>query len=120
MLSPPTRISPNQPSSVTDLVVATLALNKYTRSNSVCHALNGTVIGLGTGQQSDTSLELPFKEGINQASRQQGQCHRQNTQPCPIFRSYSHQTPISASLSVSSRAYFGDELSLMRINRIFL
>jgi phosphoribosylaminoimidazolecarboxamide formyltransferase/IMP cyclohydrolase len=38
-------------SSLTDLIVATVAL-KYTQSNSVCYALRGGVIGLGAGQQS--------------------------------------------------------------------
>ena len=67
---------------IIDLTVATLAL-KYTQSNSVCYALNGTVIGLGAGQQSRIHctrlagdkadnwwlrhhprvLSLPFKKG---------------------------------------------------------
>lgn len=75
-------------SAVTDLIVATLAL-KYTQSNSVCYALNGTVIGLGAGQQSRIHctrlagdkadnwwlrhhprvLELPFKKGTKRADK---------------------------------------------------
>jgi phosphoribosylaminoimidazolecarboxamide formyltransferase/IMP cyclohydrolase len=70
------------------LIVATLAL-KYTQSNSVCYALNGTVIGLGAGQQSRIHctrlagdkadnwwlrhhprvLELPFKKGTKRADK---------------------------------------------------
>lgn len=73
---------------MTDLIVATLAL-KYTQSNSVCYALNGTVIGLGAGQQSRIHctrlagdkadnwwlrhhprvLELPFKKGTKRADK---------------------------------------------------
>lgn len=75
-------------SAVTDLIVATLAL-KYTQSNSVCYALNGTVIGLGAGQQSRIHctrlagdkadnwwlrhhprvLALPFKKGTKRADK---------------------------------------------------
>ncbi|ORY35918.1 cytidine deaminase-like protein [Naematelia encephala] len=75
-------------SAVIDLVVATLAL-KYTQSNSVCYALNGTVIGLGAGQQSRIHctrlagdkadnwwlrhhprvLALPFKKGTKRADK---------------------------------------------------
>lgn len=75
-------------SAVTDLIVATLAL-KYTQSNSVCYALNGTVIGLGAGQQSRIHctrlagdkadnwwlrhhprvLSLPFKKGTKRADK---------------------------------------------------
>jgi phosphoribosylaminoimidazolecarboxamide formyltransferase/IMP cyclohydrolase len=70
------------------LIVATLAL-KYTQSNSVCYALNGTVIGLGAGQQSRIHctrlagdkadnwwlrhhprvLALPFKKGTKRADK---------------------------------------------------
>jgi phosphoribosylaminoimidazolecarboxamide formyltransferase/IMP cyclohydrolase len=70
------------------LIVATLAL-KYTQSNSVCYALNGTVIGLGAGQQSRIHctrlagdkadnwwlrhhprvLSLPFKKGTKRADK---------------------------------------------------
>ncbi|WWC98797.1 phosphoribosylaminoimidazolecarboxamide formyltransferase/IMP cyclohydrolase [Kwoniella sp. B9012] len=75
-------------SAVIDLIVATLAL-KYTQSNSVCYALNGTVIGLGAGQQSRIHctrlagdkadnwwlrhhprvLDLPFKKGTKRADK---------------------------------------------------
>jgi len=75
-------------SAVTDLIVATLAL-KYTQSNSVCYALDGTVIGLGAGQQSRIHctrlagdkadnwwlrhhprvLSLPFKKGTKRADK---------------------------------------------------
>lgn len=75
-------------SAITDLIVATLAL-KYTQSNSVCYALNGTVIGLGAGQQSRIHctrlagdkadnwwlrhhprvLSLPFNKGIKRADK---------------------------------------------------
>ncbi|WVR08400.1 phosphoribosylaminoimidazolecarboxamide formyltransferase/IMP cyclohydrolase [Kwoniella sp. DSM 27419] len=75
-------------SAVTDLIVATLAL-KYTQSNSVCYALDGTVIGLGAGQQSRIHctrlagdkadnwwlrhhpkvLDLPFKKGTKRADK---------------------------------------------------
>lgn len=71
-----------------DLLVATIAL-KYTQSNSVCYALNGTVIGLGAGQQSrihctrlagekadnwwlrhhERVLNLPFKQGTKRADK---------------------------------------------------
>ena len=71
-----------------DLIVATLAL-KYTQSNSVCYAVNGTVIGLGAGQQSRIHctrlagdkadnwwlrhhprvLSLPFKKGTKRADK---------------------------------------------------
>lgn len=73
---------------IIDLTVATLAL-KYTQSNSVCYALNGTVIGLGAGQQSRIHctrlagdkadnwwlrhhprvLSLPFKKGTKRADK---------------------------------------------------
>ena len=69
-------------------MVATLAL-KYTQSNSVCYAVNGTVIGLGAGQQSRIHctrlagdkadnwwlrhhprvLSLPFKKGTKRADK---------------------------------------------------
>ncbi|KAL7421310.1 bifunctional phosphoribosylaminoimidazolecarboxamide formyltransferase/IMP cyclohydrolase [Cryptotrichosporon argae] len=75
-------------SAVTDMIVATLAL-KYTQSNSVCYARNGTVIGLGAGQQSRIHctrlagekadnwwlrhharvLALPFKKGTKRADK---------------------------------------------------
>ena len=75
-------------SAIIDLTVATLAL-KYTQSNSVCYALDGTVIGLGAGQQSRIHctrlagdkadnwwlrhhprvLSLPFKKGTKRAEK---------------------------------------------------
>lgn len=76
------------PQAALDLLVATIAL-KYTQSNSVCYALNGTVIGLGAGQQSrihctrlagekadnwwlrhhERVLNLPFKQGTKRADK---------------------------------------------------
>lgn len=76
------------PQATLDLLVATIAL-KYTQSNSVCYALNGTVIGLGAGQQSRIHctrlagdkadnwwlrhharvLSLPFKTGTKRADK---------------------------------------------------
>jgi len=73
---------------LTDLIVATLAL-KYTQSNSVAYALNGSIIGLGAGQQSRIHctrlagakadnwwmrhhprvLALPFKAGVKRAEK---------------------------------------------------
>lgn len=73
---------------IIDLIVATLSL-KYTQSNSVCYALNGTVIGLGAGQQSrihctrlagdkadnwwlrhhERVLSLQFKKGTKRADK---------------------------------------------------
>jgi phosphoribosylaminoimidazolecarboxamide formyltransferase/IMP cyclohydrolase len=73
---------------LTDLIVATLAL-KYTQSNSVAYALNGSIIGLGAGQQSRIHctrlagskadnwwlrhhprvLSLPFKKGVKRAEK---------------------------------------------------
>lgn len=78
------------PQATLDLLVATIAL-KYTQSNSVCYALNGTVIGLGAGQQSRIHctrlagdkadnwwlrhhprvLSLPFKQGTKRADKGQ-------------------------------------------------
>lgn len=71
-----------------DLVIALITL-KYTQSNSVAYAKDGQVIGVGAGQQSrvhcvrlagnkadnwwlrqaDKVLNLPFKEGIRRADR---------------------------------------------------
>jgi len=71
-----------------DLIVALIAL-KYTQSNSVAFAYDGTAIGVGAGQQSrvhctrlagskadtwflrqsDKVLNLPFKEDIGRADR---------------------------------------------------
>jgi len=71
-----------------DLIIALITL-KYTQSNSVCYAKNGQAIGIGAGQQSrihctrlagqkadnwylrqnEKVLNLPFKEGIGRADR---------------------------------------------------
>ena len=71
-----------------DLVIALITL-KYTQSNSVCYAKGGQAIGIGAGQQSrihctrlagqqadnwflrqsPTVLNLPFKEKIGRADR---------------------------------------------------
>ena len=73
---------------VRDLIVALITL-KYTQSNSVCFAKDGQAIGVGAGQQSrlhctrlagqkadnwhlrqsDKVLNLPFKEDIKRADR---------------------------------------------------
>lgn len=73
---------------IADLKIAMIAL-KYTQSNSVAYAKNGQVIGVGAGQQSRVHcvrlagnkadnwwlrqnpkvLELPFKQGIRRADR---------------------------------------------------
>ncbi len=71
-----------------DLIIALITL-KYTQSNSVCYAKGGQAIGIGAGQQSrihctrlagqkadnwylrqaPQALNLPFKEGIKRADR---------------------------------------------------
>ena len=71
-----------------DLIIALITL-KYTQSNSVCYAKNGQAIGIGAGQQSRIHctrlagqkadnwylrqnpkvLNLPFKEGVGRADR---------------------------------------------------
>ncbi|MCC8081281.1 MAG: phosphoribosylaminoimidazolecarboxamide formyltransferase [Lachnospiraceae bacterium] len=71
-----------------DLIIALITL-KYTQSNSVCYAKGGQAIGIGAGQQSRIHctrlagqkadnwylrqapqvLNLPFKEGIKRADR---------------------------------------------------
>ena len=73
---------------VRDLIISMITL-KYTQSNSVCFALGGQAIGIGAGQQSrihctrlaaqkadywflrqsDQVLNLPFKEGLGRAER---------------------------------------------------
>ncbi len=75
-------------SAVRDLIIALITL-KYTQSNSVCYAVDGQAIGVGAGQQSrihctrlagtkadtwflrqhEKVLNLPFKEGIGRADR---------------------------------------------------
>ncbi len=74
-----------------DMIVALIAL-KYTQSNSVCLALDGQVIGIGSGQQSrihctrlaaakadvwrlrqhPSALHLPFKKGVKRPDRNNG------------------------------------------------
>lgn len=71
-----------------DLIISLIAL-KYTQSNSVCYVKDGQAIGIGAGQQSrihctrlagnkadiwwlrqhEKVLNLPFKEGIRRADR---------------------------------------------------
>lgn len=75
-------------SAVRDLIVALITL-KYTQSNSVCYAVDGQAIGVGAGQQSrihctrlagtkadtwflrqsEKVLNLPFKETLSRAER---------------------------------------------------
>ncbi len=75
-------------SAATDLIVSLITL-KYTQSNSVCFARDGQAIGVGAGQQSrihctrlagskadnwylrqsEAVLNLPFKEDIGRAER---------------------------------------------------
>lgn len=75
-------------SAVRDLIVALITL-KYTQSNSVCYAVDGQAIGVGAGQQSrihctrlagtkadtwflrqhDKVLNLPFKDTLGRADR---------------------------------------------------
>ena len=71
-----------------DLIIALITL-KYTQSNSVCYAFDGQAIGVGAGQQSrihctrlagnkadywhlrqsDKVLNLPFKDSVRRADR---------------------------------------------------
>ena len=73
---------------VTDLLISLITL-KYTQSNSVCYVKDGQAIGIGAGQQSRVHctrlaggkadnwylrqspqvMNLPFKEGIKRADR---------------------------------------------------
>ena len=84
----PTRNKTFRPEAKRDLIIALITL-KYTQSNSVCYAKDGQAIGIGAGQQSrihctrlagskaDTwwlrqcpkVMNLPFKEGIRRADR---------------------------------------------------
>ena len=84
----PTRNKTFTPEAKRDLIIALITL-KYTQSNSVCYAKDGQAIGIGAGQQSrihctrlagskaDTwwlrqcpkVMDLPFKEGIRRADR---------------------------------------------------
>lgn len=79
----------NLPDSVADDMVLAMIALKYTQSNSVCFAKDGQCIGIGAGQQSrihctrlagskadtwqlrmhDKVLNLPFKEGLPRAVR---------------------------------------------------
>ena len=88
-----------------DLIISLIAL-KYTQSNSVCYVKDGQAIGIGAGQQSrihctrlagnkadiwwlrqhEKVLNLPFKEGIRRADRDNAideMCIRDRTQPMP-------------------------------------
>ena len=84
----PTHNKTFTPEAKRDLIIALITL-KYTQSNSVCYAKDGQAIGIGAGQQSrihctrlagskaDTwwlrqcpkVMNLPFKEGIRRADR---------------------------------------------------
>lgn len=84
----PTRNRTFTPEARRDLVIALITL-KYTQSNSVCYAKDGQAIGIGAGQQSRIHctrlagqkadiwwlrqhpkvMNLPFKEGIRRADR---------------------------------------------------
>lgn len=84
----PTKAKDFPPEAMRDLMISLITL-KYTQSNSVCYAKDGQAIGIGAGQQSrihctrlagskaDTwwlrqmpkVMELPFKEGIRRADR---------------------------------------------------
>ena len=84
----PTHNKAFTPEAKRDLIIALITL-KYTQSNSVCYVKDGQAIGIGAGQQSrihctrlagskaDTwwlrqcpkVMNLPFKEGIRRADR---------------------------------------------------
>ena len=84
----PTQNKEFTPEAKRDLIIALITL-KYTQSNSVCYVKDGQAIGIGAGQQSrvhctrlagqkaDTwwlrqcpkVINLPFKEGIRRADR---------------------------------------------------
>ena len=84
----PTQNKEFTPEAKRDLIIALITL-KYTQSNSVCYVKDGQAIGIGAGQQSrvhctrlagqkaDTwwlrqcpkVMNLPFKEGIRRADR---------------------------------------------------
>jgi purine biosynthesis protein PURH len=84
----PTHNKTFTPEAKRDLIIALITL-KYTQSNSVCYVKDGQAIGIGAGQQSrihctrlagskaDTwwlrqcpkVMNLPFKEGIRRADR---------------------------------------------------
>ena len=84
----PTQNKTFTPEAKRDLIIALITL-KYTQSNSVCYVKDGQAIGIGAGQQSRIHctrlagnkadiwwlrqhpkvLQLPFKEGIRRADR---------------------------------------------------
>ena len=84
----PTHNKTFTPEAKRDLIIALITL-KYTQSNSVCYAKDGQAIGIGAGQQSRIHctrlagskantwwlrqcpkvMNLPFKEGIRRADR---------------------------------------------------
>ncbi len=84
----PTKVKEMPKEAKRDLLIALITL-KYTQSNSVCYAKDGQAIGIGAGQQSRIHctrlagnkadiwflrqnpkvLNLPFKEGIRRADR---------------------------------------------------
>ena len=84
----PTKAKTFTPEALRDLMIALITL-KYTQSNSVCYVKDGQAIGIGAGQQSRIHctrlagnkadiwwlrqcpkvMNLPFKEGIRRADR---------------------------------------------------
>ncbi len=84
----PTKAKNFTPEARRDLMIALITL-KYTQSNSVCYVKDGQAIGIGAGQQSRIHctrlagnkadiwwlrqcpkvMDLPFKEGIRRADR---------------------------------------------------
>ena len=84
----PTKARNFTPEAIRNLIIALITL-KYTQSNSVCYVKDGQAIGIGAGQQSRIHctrlagnkadewwlrqcpkvINLPFKEGIRRADR---------------------------------------------------
>lgn len=84
----PTKAKNFTPEAIRNLIIALITL-KYTQSNSVCYVKDGQAIGIGAGQQSRIHctrlagnkadewwlrqcpkvINLPFKEGIHRADR---------------------------------------------------
>lgn len=84
----PTKAKNFTPEAIRNLIIALITL-KYTQSNSVCYVKDGQAIGIGAGQQSRIHctrlagnkadewwlrqcpkvINLPFKEGIRRADR---------------------------------------------------
>ncbi len=84
----PTKAKNFTPEAIRNLIIALITL-KYTQSNSVCYVKDGQAIGIGAGQQSRIQctrlagnkadewwlrqcpkvINLPFKEGIRRADR---------------------------------------------------